>query len=486
MIRQLFPLFLCCIILIPSNLLGQKKFYWNPSSDNLAGNAANWHAGICTGLIGLPGKKDSIFFTGCSSPNPDCTVNITLNVAYVELTSSYTGTVTMNGGKKLIFKTGNFKGGVFSGSNGAINANNSLTIDGCNFTSCSGFLTVKGSFSFISGNFSHNNGTMVFKSGSISNNSGTSLNLNKLEFQGLGFNYTVNGNVSVYSTLTTSQALSAKINAGNNGGTLELFGDVQWNNTSINYGNITWKFSGSQTQSFSGTVEPVLYDVVINKTDYLLKLQKGFSVSHQLNLQSGFIVSDSLHPVIILNGATVINASPGSFVRGAVRKVGNSSFQFPVGMGLRFRPIEISAPSAVNDAFIAQYHESEQPFGNKKESSLTYLSQCEYWSLNRTAGNSPVTVKLFWDAITCDIDTLPGLRIARLNSFSKWVNAGNVSIEGNTMNGSIVTQAPQNSFSYYLIAKNSPGPVVNAGNDTMVCVGSSLKLGGYPVATGGR
>ncbi|MCY7409846.1 MAG: hypothetical protein LH473_06200, partial [Chitinophagales bacterium] len=342
------------------------------------------------------------------------------------------------------------------------------------------------SWEYVNGNV--NAGTSkvyCFGQNTLTNSSSLPMNFYDMEFA--GNDNTINKTVTINHTCFTSGTTDCKINGGVTSGTLELIGDLQWNNSSAaNFGNVSWKISGINIQTFTGSVTPVFSKMEINKSDKYFILKKAISISSQLTMTNGFIVSDSINTVTIQNGATILNASATSFIRGSVKKIGNSAFKFPIGVGWKYRPIEISAPALATDIFTATYYSSAQNFGTNKDVSLTYLSGCEYWNLVRTAGASSVTVQLLWDNLTCDIDTLPTLRIAKYNSSTlKWNNTGGVTTTGDSLNGNVITNAAQSAFGYFVIAKSSQLPVVNEGNNITACAGTRIKLGGNPTASGG-
>jgi hypothetical protein len=101
--------------------------------------------------------------------------------------------------------------------------------------------------------------------------------------------------------------------------------------------------------------------------------------------------------ISISDNANVLNASDSSFINGPVKKVGNDPFIFPVGKSNGLHRIEISAPSAINAEFVAEYFNS--PFMNTTSvnAPMVSVSQVEYWDLEQVTGIDPVQVKLFWD-----------------------------------------------------------------------------------------
>ncbi|MCY7409861.1 MAG: hypothetical protein LH473_06275, partial [Chitinophagales bacterium] len=103
------------------------------------------------------------------------------------------------------------------------------------------------------------------------------------------------------------------------------------------------------------------------------------------------LITDTTNILTLKSGATVSSVSSSSFVSGPIKKIGNSTFTFPVGKGSVYKPIAITAPSSSSDAFTAQYFNSQQSHGSNKD-SITYLSACEYWNVKRTAGSSNIKI----------------------------------------------------------------------------------------------
>ena len=325
---------------------------------------------------------------------------------------------------------------------------------------------------------------MLFYNNTIKNSSGGAMSLYDLQIIGNGGTHTVDGTITVTHTFSTSQTGNCVINAASGGGVLNLQGSIAWQNTATSsFGNVTFKFSGSNSQNFSGNIEPTFYNLEINKSGGSLTLQKALSVSNNLNLVVKNLITDTTNILTLKNGSTVSNASASSFVSGPMKKIGNSAFTFPVGKGTAYKPINITAPSSSTDAFRSEYFNAQQSHGSSKD-SLTYLSACEYWNLKRTAGSSGVKVTLYWDNSTCAIYALQTLKIGRWDG-SKWNNTGACTTSGNTTSGSIQTNTSQGSFGDFIIAKRSPAVFAHAGSDVTICNGTSHSIGGSPSATGG-
>jgi hypothetical protein len=91
------------------------------------------------------------------------------------------------------------------------------------------------------------------------------------------------------------------------------------------------------------------------------------------------------------HGSTATGASNSSFVSGPVKKIGNTAFVFNVGSGSTYRPLTITAPSNTSDAFTAEYFSTGQTIGSTKDTTITFVSDCGYWKLDRNVGSSNIT-----------------------------------------------------------------------------------------------
>lgn len=491
-------LFFILAILFASPLIAQHAYYWVPQTDQLASNAANWRRGSCNGPSGqLPGVNDSLIFTKCNGTSYNCTIDISLSVKHVELKSSYSATVSMQAGKNLTFNKGKFNGGAFVGNTGNMTADKSFKISGSQFTAPSGTLTVKKEFVFSSGSFSANGGLVVLQKGSGSTTKITGnasavplLVFHRLELSPSGSNGTTfefnDLQVQIISELKFSGTKPLILQTAS-GVVLDVQGNLVSNNSQLQSGNVTLRCSGMAIQQVSGTASPTLARLEVNKAGGYVQLLTPLSISAELKFVQGFIACDSASAVSILHGAAISGASAQAFVRGAIRKVGNMAFSFPVGVGWKFRPLELSAPANPTDAFLVYYRHGTAPVGLAADASLTAVNPCDYWVVRPMTGNAAVTVKLSWDSISCDVDTLPTLRIGRWDATTgKWKSVGAVAVSGSTKLGTIASLNALNSWGYLALAKSSPAPVVDAGPDVSACTGTRLQLGGNPTVSGGK
>lgn len=259
-------------------------------------------------------------------------------------------------------------------------------------------------------------------------------------------------------------------------------------------------FNGTADQHLS-IVEPdlnvQLYRMKVNKPSGRLKVNDDVTVSYELALTDGII--EMLPPfgsaqgsVITLNDGVAPTASDDSYVEGAVKKVGNDAFTFPVGRNGHYRPIGISAPGSVNDAFTAFYlnEDSDPEYDHdSKEVTINEIGSNEYWVLSRENGTSNVSVTLSWDDMSCGFDTLANLRLVAWDTTGtdEWKDLGNGGTTGNTDEGTVVSTSSASIYGVFALATIDTFDCVpcraDAGEDVVswpslaVLIGSEAVLG---------
>lgn len=278
-------------------------------------------------------------------------------------------------------------------------------------------------------------------SGTVVNNGTTSY----------GKNFINNGNVGFVNTLVTNPALT--------------------------------QFTGTAQQRISGSGSTRFYSLqFINQlVAGAYSLEQNILVAHEADFTKGIVTALQTTPETVMNmmqfeiGATCINASDNSFVDGFVSKVGNNTFTFPIGNGGFYRPAGISAPANATDAFVVRYIYSNPDNAgysrSQKASTITQISNKEYWVINQTSGSSLGQVTLSWD-VTKTSATIPsmlkGLSIARWDG-AKWIDEGNVSTTGDETAGTITANVTgygvftlaQTNFVLPEFTKSSTKPIKN-------------------------
>jgi hypothetical protein len=285
------------------------------------------------------------------------------------------------------------------------------------------------------------NATPVLVQGNLTVESGSTLQNN-----GTGFN--VQGNLNVIGSFT---------------GTKNLF------------------FSGNNTQTYSGASISEINNLNLNKSGGQLTLNEAVTIDNTLTLTSGFIISTATNILTINNGASVSGASTSSFIKGPVKKIGNSAFTFPTGKGTNYQPITISAPAAPTDAFTGEYFNSAQSFGTNSDSTIGVTGACEYWNLTPAAGTSSVSVTAGWNSSSCFIDSIQNMRMAYWDG-SMWKDVGGTNATGNRSAGAVTSGSAFRAIGGWIVI----GPFcfgtasITSSNGLSFCQGSSTILTAHP------
>ncbi len=267
----------CLLIIFSTTISFSANRYWIGSSGGNWNNALNWSTG---GVSSVPTVSDVVIFDGTSAAN--CTIDATVNVNAISITSAYTGIITVNSGITITVAAGGFSqaGGTFTANNGNMNVNGAFLLSGGVFNSTSATFQVTSNFTFNGGTFNPNNGTVSFSTSQTITGNTTFYNI---LFVASGGIYTIASGTTITSThnVTISGGFSCTFNTG----TLEIVGDLTLtssSNNSVNGGTATFLFDGAGTQTINsaqsiinvGTNERVcaLPNVEINKTSGSLNL----------------------------------------------------------------------------------------------------------------------------------------------------------------------------------------------------------------------
>lgn len=298
-----------------------------------------------------------------------------------------------------------------------------------------------------SGTFACNNLTIT----------GTSSGAENAQFKNK-FNTT---SVTINGNLTLNAGAQLDLTNTGNYGIVYLKGNYTNNGLESDFKqtNSVVHFNGTGAQNIStNSFNEIFGNVVVNKTSGELTLNNPTEIETNCNLTSGIINSSATAMLIFLDNATVTNTSNASHIAGPVRKIGDDAFTFPVGKNSNYAPASITAPSLTTDHFTAEYFGTDpQPSYDRslKDPTLTNISACEYWIIDRTNGTSNVIVDLSWNTPrSCGVGSLPDLMVARWNG-AMWKDHGNGGTTGNTTAGTIATSAAVTSFSPFTLASVS-------------------------------
>lgn len=158
---------------------------------------------------------------------------------------------------------------------------------------------------------------------------------------------------------------------------------------------------------------------------------------------------------------TTLNATDNSHVNGPVQKFGNVNFIFPVGKNNRWRPVQLQNIAGVaTDAFIAEYFPvSAYTLSSVLEPTLDHISDCEYWSITRSAGTANARVVLsYHNTFSCGVTLPADLRVAKLDEVPApdiWRDRGNNGATTQTWGGYVPTAAVETEFGFWTLASVS-------------------------------
>ncbi|MCD0471837.1 gliding motility-associated C-terminal domain-containing protein [Flavobacterium sp. JAS] len=194
----------------------------------------------------------------------------------------------------------------------------------------------------------------------------------------------------------------------------------------------------SDYQEISGSAPIEWYNAEFKNSN----LQPAFHLSNEVSIsgisdfQQGIIDNDTYGGLLVFEKeAEAINVSDNSFVDGKVRKNGNDAFIYPIGDKNKYRFAGISAPAEVLSSFTGKYFyensNSLYPHSNKAP-GINLINNQEYWTLDKTAGNSDVILTLSWDETSTTpsnvlVSPQSSIHIVRWDEAKKqWIDEGGV------------------------------------------------------------
>ncbi len=277
----------------------------------------------------------------------------------------------------------------------------------------------------------------------------------------------LNGNLTILGNIDIAGASSLDVTG------IDYSLDIQgnWTNTSTHADpfqerNGTVTFSGTETlQTITKASVENFNNLTLNKSEGNLSLAGPASISNSLTLTDGILLTTATNLLTINDNASSTSGNSISYVDGPMKKVGDDAFVFPLGNSTFWARLAIGAPSNPTDAFTAQYfatgYTDVSTMATTPSPVLNNVSLGEYWTCDRTAGSSNVTVKLYWeDANRSGIANYTSdLVVAHWNG-SAWENAGQTAITGS--NPGNITSNTLNSFSPFAfgsLAGSSPLPI---------------------------
>lgn len=273
--------------------------------------------------------------------------------------------------------------------------------------------------------------------------------------------------------ISTGSSITVSGNA-----TIEITNGNFINNGTYTMGTETFTFSGTSNGNISGTSNNDIYNLNENNSNGITINGPGYLAINNTLVFSNGLINTGNNFIILNDNVTVSGASNTKYINGTCRKTGNDAFTFPIGKNGKYAPIGISAPSDISDHFTASYYnESPNSLYNVSllGSGLAVVSTTEYWILDKTNGNSSVSVTLHWDSQS-EVTQISDLKVAQWDD-TQWKNVGNASTTGDNSSGTITSNV-MNKFSPFTLGSsttNNPLPV-NLLNFTASCNNNIINI----------
>ncbi|HXB11071.1 MAG TPA: hypothetical protein VNZ45_03715, partial [Bacteroidia bacterium] len=223
-------------------------------------------------------------------------------------------------------------------------------------------------------------------------------------------------------------------------------------------------FEGANQQILSGSTSFSIPKFRMNKLSIngVLTINNSVTVSSALTLNAGKIIMTGGSIFTINNSVTVSGGSSACYFDGAVTKVGNTAFTFPIGNGNSYMPLTITAPSITTDAFQAQAFAATPPNSTSFDATIKGLIT-GYWNLSRTNGTSSVQATLYWNPTTPRPIFQEYAHVAMYNS--KWKDNGSNNLTFSYLQGSVTSNA-LTSYGKLTLGFTTTNPTTCATCDT--------------------
>ncbi|GAA3613697.1 gliding motility-associated C-terminal domain-containing protein [Flavivirga amylovorans] len=219
-------------------------------------------------------------------------------------------------------------------------------------------------------------------------------------------------------------------------------------------------FQGNEVQQITGIQDSFFYNVIFSNTSTAVPFQLSGSINidNESEFDEGIVDTSNFGGTFtFLRDADHVATSDNSYIDGEVVKVGDTSFEFPVGNGGFYNPVAMNAPNLPTDTYTAQYFLENSNATNPHNLAAGIIEQIddtEYWVIDRTSGSSDAIITLRWDADTspafinnADPDAIHIVRWDDTLGF--WVDEGGIP---DAANQTITTIAPVTGYGVFTLA----------------------------------
>lgn len=185
----------------------------------------------------------------------------------------------------------------------------------------------------------------------------------------------------------------------NYGTGFEVQGDLTVNGAMVYDANDARKlvFSGSNNQTINGTGTLFIYDLTLNKSAGTVTLNRPITVNNLSTFTGGIMVTTSTNLLNIAATGTVAAANNASFVSGPVRYLGSNAMTFPVGKNSDYQPIGISSFTPTGGPFWTETFSN----GCANACFMPYNGPNGQWVSTATGFNAANSNKFFVSGAEC-------------------------------------------------------------------------------------
>ncbi|MHC5202447.1 gliding motility-associated C-terminal domain-containing protein [Myroides sp. LJL119] len=185
---------------------------------------------------------------------------------------------------------------------------------------------------------------------------------------------------------------------------------------------------GKQAQSYFTRTDNILSEISGNAVSEFLNItwdnntpDKAFDLKSNIEVYGRMVFKDGIvyvdnskehgsslskGMITVFNLSSAHGASDKSYVNGKMEKIGNKSYQFPVGNKGIYRPLTIAGSDCVDDGFVVEYFYQDKEFFKDKQKTVSVIQKIntsEFWQVEKSQNTkSPIILSLSIDSRTID------------------------------------------------------------------------------------
>jgi hypothetical protein len=297
-----------------------------------------------------------------------------------------------------------------------------------------GQVTSPGDLSIVSGtvSFTGDNGAYPFGNGTIEMTGGSSLLIDENSLVDGDAFYDGNGGKLIIGS-------PEGISVTGPTGSLQINGSRNYSKQGAN----SFEYRSSEFQeSGDGLPATITGDLTINNLSGLevfINQPVRINTPGKLVLTKGYFTTIGDNDITLGNGVTVTGGSASSFVNGRLRKIGNTSFTFPVGKAGIYSPVQLNnlTGQALTDQYYVEYFPADpnSTIAGIPLPPLARISSVEFWEIEQEAGAGSKSIVLNFTSRSGVQN--PATLVAAYYDGDYWQNWGNDGVTGTPPTGTL-------------------------------------------------